>query len=134
MRLEVFCPLWYWHILPSGIELGVSGMSDNSRDDDKRNAERREFLEKCGRFAAVTPPVITLMLAVSDKASAQVVTSPARATTTTTTTTTTKTTTNGTITTKSVLTSFLQQLHYTPTGQTHDLAMIVDSLGVRKIT
>ena len=27
--------------------------------------ERREFLKRCGRFALVTPPAITMMLAVS---------------------------------------------------------------------
>ena len=40
---------------------------DGDGRDDKLKAERRAFLEKCGRFALVTPPVVTLMLAVSEK-------------------------------------------------------------------
>ena len=35
-------------------------------DPDGVNA-RREFLKKCGRFAAVTPPAITMLLAVASK-------------------------------------------------------------------
>ena len=33
----------------------------DSRDD------RREFLRKCGRFAAVTPPAMTMLLSVASK-------------------------------------------------------------------
>jgi hypothetical protein len=29
--------------------------------------ERREFLKRCGRFAVVTPPAITMMLSVAAK-------------------------------------------------------------------
>ncbi len=56
-------------------------------DDDKLRAERRAFLEQCGRFAAVTPPAVTLMLAVGDKAA--VAASGVTITTVTATTTTT---------------------------------------------
>src|SRR4026208_868183 len=31
-------------------------------------SDRGAFLQQCGRFAVVTPPVVTLMLSVSDKA------------------------------------------------------------------
>jgi hypothetical protein len=31
-------------------------------------SDRRAFLQQCGRFAVVTPPVVTLMLSVGDKA------------------------------------------------------------------
>jgi hypothetical protein len=34
-------------------------------DDD-----RREFLRKCGRFAAVTPPAMTMLLAVASNPAA----------------------------------------------------------------
>jgi hypothetical protein len=40
-------------------------MTDDVRDDNRLRAERRAFLEKCGRFSVVTPPSVTLMLAVS---------------------------------------------------------------------
>ena len=33
--------------------------------DSKAVNERREFLKKCGRFAAVTPPAMALLLSVS---------------------------------------------------------------------
>jgi hypothetical protein len=29
--------------------------------------DRREFLRKCGRFAAVTPPAMTMLLSVASK-------------------------------------------------------------------
>ncbi len=35
-----------------------------TRDDDKDD-DRRTFLKTCGRFAAVTPPVMTLLLSTS---------------------------------------------------------------------
>jgi hypothetical protein len=83
-------------------------MTDEDRDEDRRKAERREFLGKCGRFGVVTPPLITLMLAVSDKATAQV-TSPAKIlpapTTSATGTTATTATTGTTATTPTTRTS-----------------------------
>jgi hypothetical protein len=40
-----------------------------SRDDDleteAERRERREFLKRCGRFAAVTPPAMATLLVVS---------------------------------------------------------------------
>jgi hypothetical protein len=64
------------------------------RDDDKSPPERRAFLEQLGRFAVVTPPVVSLMLAVADKASAEdLATSPGKEVTETNTTSVTKTNT-----------------------------------------
>lgn len=34
-------------------------------DLDSENDDRREFLKSCGKFAAVTPPVMTLLLSTS---------------------------------------------------------------------
>ncbi|WP_431858579.1 hypothetical protein [Azospirillum sp.] len=33
--------------------------------DEEAVRERRDFLKKCGRFAAVTPPAISMMLSVA---------------------------------------------------------------------
>jgi hypothetical protein len=66
-------------------------MAENVRDEARQRAERRAFLEQCGRFAAVTSPVVTLMLTVSSDEAA--------ATTTTTTSTKTPTTSTNTFTT-----------------------------------
>ena len=46
-------------------------MAQDSRDSKKLETDRRNFLAQCGRFAAVTPPVVSLMLSVSDKAEGQ---------------------------------------------------------------
>jgi hypothetical protein len=42
-------------------------MSNSSElsDGHEGSEGRREFLKKCGRFAAVTPPAMTLLLSVS---------------------------------------------------------------------
>ncbi len=42
-------------------------MNDLSNPLDSKDpiAERREFLKRCGRFAAVTPPAMALLLSVS---------------------------------------------------------------------
>jgi hypothetical protein len=151
-------------------------MGDHSHDDDKLKAQRREFLLQCGRFAVVTPPVVTLMLSVGDKGiSTALASSPGKksktSTTTTTTTpttttektttkeTTTKTTTKKTTTrttsrtttvTKSVttlptttatLTTSTKTLTQTSSEllgpgpkQDSSLAMMIDSLGLMKIT
>ena len=42
-----------------------------SANDEKSKADRRAFLLQCGRFAIVTPPVVSLMLTVRDKARAE---------------------------------------------------------------
>jgi hypothetical protein len=34
-------------------------------DDDSSSPDRRDFLKKCGTFAAVTPPAITMLLSTS---------------------------------------------------------------------
>ena len=39
-----------------------------ARDHEWSKSDRRAFLQQCGRFAVVTPPVVTLMLSVGDKA------------------------------------------------------------------
>jgi Hint domain len=82
-------------------------MAHNVRDEARQRAERRAFLEQCGRFAAVTSPVVTLMLTVSsDEASA---------TTSTTTTTSTKTSTTSTKTSTTSTTTKTTTTHPTTT-------------------
>jgi hypothetical protein len=61
-------------------------MADQQSDGPVKNSGRRLFLEKAGRFAAVTPPAVALMLSATGKARAA-----AGSGTTTTVTTTTKT-------------------------------------------
>jgi hypothetical protein len=46
-------------------------MSDQDKDKPAKDVGRRLFLEKAGRFAAVTPPAIALMLSATGKARAQ---------------------------------------------------------------
>jgi len=48
-------------------QLGNPSMSDKLTisGSPEDQAKRREFLKKCGRFAAVTPPAITLLLSVA---------------------------------------------------------------------
>ena len=36
-----------------------------SSSNDASENDRREFLKKCGKFAAVTPPAITMLLSTS---------------------------------------------------------------------
>ena len=89
-------------------------MSGDTHDDDELRAARRDFLLKCGRFAVVTPPVVSLMLTVGDKASAQgLATSPGKEKkkTTTTKTTTNGTTTNGTTTNGTIKTRYQDPIH-----------------------
>lgn len=38
---------------------------DNPISDNPATKDRREFLKKCGKFAAVTPPAITMLLSTS---------------------------------------------------------------------
>jgi hypothetical protein len=126
-------------------------MIDEAGDDDTPEARRRAFLQRCGRFAIVTPPVVTLMLTVSEKAEAVTSAKPTATTTTTptttpTTTTPTKVTTTKTISSKTMSTSTVtaspiptttggttggMNLYQTddPTGR---LAMIIDSMGLMK--
>jgi hypothetical protein len=58
-------------------------MSDEAANRAAKDADRRLFLEKAGRFAAVTPPVVALMLSASGKARATGTTSGATTTTAT---------------------------------------------------
>ena len=72
-------------------------------NDERSKADRRAFLLQCGRFAVVTPPVVSLLLSVGDKAGAEDletsgVKKKASKTTTTQKTTTQKTTTQKTTT------------------------------------
>ncbi len=60
-------------------------MSDEAARTAK-DADRRLFLEKAGRFAAVTPPVVALMLSATGKARAAAASGGTHTTTTTTTT------------------------------------------------
>jgi len=145
---------------------GAWQMGDHSHDDDKLKAQRREFLLQCGRFAVVTPPVVTLMLSVGDKGISKALaaspgnkkskTSTTTTTTTTPTTTTTKTTTKKTTTRTTIRTTTATQTVTTlPTSvtlttstktltqmlelepgpkQDSTLAMMIDSLGLMKIT
>ncbi len=116
-------------------------MTDNVRDEEGRRAERRAFLEQCGRFSVVTPPVVTLMLAVSGNTAAlatsakTTTTTTTTPTTTTTATTTTKhTTTNHTTTTKTIiLSSITRSMNLHQPEPTERLAMMIDSLGLMKL-
>ena len=50
-------------------KFGLGGkMAENPVDGletEKERQERREFLKRCGRFAAVTPPAMATLLVVS---------------------------------------------------------------------
>ena len=58
-------------------------MPDEAANRTAKDADRRLFLEKAGRFAAVTPPVVALMLSASGKARAFVASGGTHTTTTT---------------------------------------------------
>jgi hypothetical protein len=119
--------------------LGLNSMTEDDKDDDRHKADRRSFLEQCGRFAVVTPPVVTLMLATDStkKALAASGTKTVTLATTTTATTTAATTfTNDTTTfTTTTVTTTLSQLDDPSRNSRHgnsQLAMMVDSMGVMK--
>jgi hypothetical protein len=138
---------------------------------DRLKADRRSFLEQCGRFAVVTPPVVSLMLAtdstrkalaasgrttvttattattfatITTTASPTTVTtaitttSPTTITATTSVTfTTTAVTTDTIITTDFVTTSLLGMMDGVRGNSNHtnsQLAMIVDSMAVMKLS
>jgi hypothetical protein len=42
-------------------------MTDDNSEEDRA---RREFLKKCGRFAAITPPAVTFLLSTTLKSKA----------------------------------------------------------------
>ena len=62
-------------------------MSEREKVQTAKDADRRLFLEKAGRFATVVPPAVALMLSATGKARAF----PASGATTTTTITTAST-------------------------------------------
>jgi hypothetical protein len=82
-------------------------MVGDTGDGDSSESKRRAFLQQCGRFAVATPPVIALMLTVSDRAEAVTSAKPTSTTTTTLTTTTptTKTVTSATTKTQTLTTT-----------------------------
>jgi hypothetical protein len=43
----------------------MSPQEDKPAPADDANEDRRKFLVSCGKFAAVTPPVITMLLSTS---------------------------------------------------------------------
>jgi hypothetical protein len=45
-------------------------MSDHEKSQAEKDGDRRLFLEKAGRFAAVVPPTVALMLSATGKARA----------------------------------------------------------------
>ena len=55
----------------SGQAKDASAKDASVKDASARDGGRRLFLEKAGRFAAVTPPAIALMLSTAGKARAQ---------------------------------------------------------------
>jgi hypothetical protein len=134
-------------------------MSDEQ--DQKSKADRRYFLEQCGRFAIVTPPVVTLMLAsdgtrtalaASGKTikttstttmatSTTTVTSTAMPTSTTTVTSTAMPTSTTTVTSTAMLTStttvtstFAQMMQGIGSDAKSELYMTVDSMAVMKFS
>ena len=117
-------------------------MADNLQDDDRQRAARRAFLEQCGRFSVVTPPVVTLMLAASGstealatsaKTTTLTTTTPTTtATTTATTTTATTKTTTETLTKTVTVTTKTISMKLFQTGPTGQLAMMIDSMGLMK--
>ena len=46
--------------------------ADKNASNDRASLARRRFLLNCGKFAVVTPPVVTLMLSASERGYARV--------------------------------------------------------------
>ena len=42
-------------------------MTQNDSSLDREKEARRQFLLRCGKWAAITPPAVTLMLSVADR-------------------------------------------------------------------
>jgi hypothetical protein len=42
-------------------------MTQNDSSLDREKEARRQFLMRCGKWAAITPPAVTLMLSVADR-------------------------------------------------------------------
>jgi hypothetical protein len=54
------------HIVAPMLEGGLMEHDKTSSNgDDRTGDDRRDFLKKCGKFAAVTPPAITMLLSTS---------------------------------------------------------------------
>jgi hypothetical protein len=52
--------------LAEGLVIPMTMTSQRQQLEDRKiNDERRRFIERCGKFAAVTPPAMALLLAVS---------------------------------------------------------------------
>ena len=58
-------------------------MSEDEKNRAVNDAGRRLFLEKAGRFAAVTPPAVALMLSATGKARAATTSGTTKTSTTT---------------------------------------------------
>lgn len=54
-------------------DAGIAGILEASSMEkyDLSSQERRDFIEKCGRFAVVTPPTIALLLSATGRNYAQ---------------------------------------------------------------
>jgi hypothetical protein len=51
---------------PEGLVIPMTMTSQPQQLEDRKiNDARRRFIERCGKFAAVTPPAMALLLAVS---------------------------------------------------------------------
>jgi len=114
-------------------------MADEERDGKKTETDRRDFLAQVGRLAVYTPPTVSMVLSVADKARAgELNTSydPPTKTTSTTTTTTTITVSSipsATSSTASAATVTLGSGALQPeSNQGSKLASVVDSMGVMK--
>jgi hypothetical protein len=119
-------------------------MADDPHNGKRPETDRRDFLARCGRFAAATPPVVSLMLSVGDKARADDLATSGTTTRTrtrsthktTTYRTTSLTTTSYTKTTDKTtsITTYITILRREDGGSEpiSKLASIIDSMGVMK--
>jgi len=108
-------------------------------DEEKSESDRRSFLQQCGRFALVTPPVVSLMLTVGEKGVPQALaasgskkhteTTGSKSTSASATSNTATSITNTTGTSITNTTGLMD-----PGTKPHtDLAMVIDSMGLMKI-
>jgi hypothetical protein len=89
-------------------------------DVERQKLERRAFLEQCGRFAVVTPPVVSLMLTTGTKAA---LAASGKTTLTTTATTIATASTTATATTTATTTSAFTTTAVTSTTVTSDFTI-----------
>ena len=104
-------------------------MAHDEQKNEQLKADRRSFLEQCGRFAVVTPPVVTLMLATDSTKKALAASGTISMTTSTTTLVTATTISSTTTMSKS---SFVMLQPQDTEPRKSDVAMIVDSMAVMK--